>query len=346
MAKWGEGDPRWIVEERPDATNVNNWHWTEKNATPWSKDRLKELLEGLTISSGSGDNLLEARITKLTKVEGEATANNRKAKLIFLFEWELKADWEGTDGEGDEAKGELVIPNLSDENEADEVDVEVTAEGNSDAAHKLKQLWLKRGRDEIRKRLATYIASLKEEFSTGMVLPTSKAAANGTEKPKVDVAKAAAAKREVVGAVENLSVSGGAKISTTKLSMKEEFKAPAAEVFAAFTSQDMLAAFSNAPAVSEAHKGGRFALYNGMVEGAYEAVEAPKSLSLRWRLKSYPPGHHAQIQLSFEETGDATKLRLSATQVPAEEAERTEDGWRRHYFQNIKRTFGFGAMLI
>lgn len=27
MAKWGEGDPRWIVEERPDATNVNNWHW-------------------------------------------------------------------------------------------------------------------------------------------------------------------------------------------------------------------------------------------------------------------------------------------------------------------------------
>lgn len=27
MAKWGHGDPRWIVEERPDATNVNNWHW-------------------------------------------------------------------------------------------------------------------------------------------------------------------------------------------------------------------------------------------------------------------------------------------------------------------------------
>ena len=30
MAKWGEGDPRWIVEERPDATNVNNWHWFVK----------------------------------------------------------------------------------------------------------------------------------------------------------------------------------------------------------------------------------------------------------------------------------------------------------------------------
>ena len=29
MAKWGEGDPRWIVEQRADSHNVNNWHWKE-----------------------------------------------------------------------------------------------------------------------------------------------------------------------------------------------------------------------------------------------------------------------------------------------------------------------------
>lgn len=34
MAKWGEGDPRWIVEERADATNVNNWHWYVTRACP------------------------------------------------------------------------------------------------------------------------------------------------------------------------------------------------------------------------------------------------------------------------------------------------------------------------
>ncbi|KAL3208681.1 hypothetical protein MRX96_052493 [Rhipicephalus microplus] len=50
MAKWGEGDPRWIVEERPDATNVNNWHWTEKNASYWSKDKLTELLTNIEVS--------------------------------------------------------------------------------------------------------------------------------------------------------------------------------------------------------------------------------------------------------------------------------------------------------
>jgi len=54
MAKWGEGDPRWIVEERPDATNVNNWHWTEKNASQWSKDRFQELFIGFEIDDKIG----------------------------------------------------------------------------------------------------------------------------------------------------------------------------------------------------------------------------------------------------------------------------------------------------
>ena len=47
MAKWGEGDPRWIVEERPDATNVNNWHWTEKNADAWSKAKIRVRIEAV-----------------------------------------------------------------------------------------------------------------------------------------------------------------------------------------------------------------------------------------------------------------------------------------------------------
>jgi activator of HSP90 ATPase len=40
-----------IVEERADAKNVNNWHWTEKNATLWSKDKLKELIVNLTFEN-------------------------------------------------------------------------------------------------------------------------------------------------------------------------------------------------------------------------------------------------------------------------------------------------------
>jgi activator of HSP90 ATPase len=69
MAKWGQGDPRWIVEDRADATNVNNWHWTEKDASEWSKSQLKELFKGLKIE----DDDLTCELTSVSKVDGEAS---------------------------------------------------------------------------------------------------------------------------------------------------------------------------------------------------------------------------------------------------------------------------------
>lgn len=64
---------------------------TEKNATPWSKERLKELLEGRTVEKGP----VVVKFTNFKKIDGEATANNRKAKLIFLFEWNIELKFTG-----------------------------------------------------------------------------------------------------------------------------------------------------------------------------------------------------------------------------------------------------------
>ncbi|XP_016101622.1 activator of 90 kDa heat shock protein ATPase homolog 1-like [Sinocyclocheilus grahami] len=122
MAKWGEGDPRWIVEERADATNVNNWHWTERDATNWSSEKLKELLMGLWVEGEEG----KCEITEVSQVEGEASINNRKGKLIFFYEWNLKAAWRGTSKSGIIYKGNIEVPNLSDENDMDDLDVSCT----------------------------------------------------------------------------------------------------------------------------------------------------------------------------------------------------------------------------
>ncbi|PSN43263.1 Activator of 90 kDa heat shock protein ATPase 2 [Blattella germanica] len=100
MAKWGEGDPRWIVEERPDATNVNNWH-----------------CKSVTLIAA------KCEITELDKCEGEAVANNRKGKLIFFYEWDIVLKWTGKlEGGEKEAEGTITIPNLSEENDVSEVD--------------------------------------------------------------------------------------------------------------------------------------------------------------------------------------------------------------------------------
>ena len=64
--------------------------------------------------------------------------SNRKGKLIFFYEWNVKLKWKGTltpedpptdsndDKEGEpptEFSGEIEIPNLSEENDPEDIDV-------------------------------------------------------------------------------------------------------------------------------------------------------------------------------------------------------------------------------
>ena len=78
MAKLGEGDPRWIVEQRADGSNVNQWHWTEKDVTQWVKTRVRELLQNQVILE---KRAMMIRTTILDKVDGEANLYNRKGKV-------------------------------------------------------------------------------------------------------------------------------------------------------------------------------------------------------------------------------------------------------------------------
>ena len=88
MAEWGKGDDRWLVENRQDGTNVNQWHWSEKDCLPWSRARLTELFEGAVLVSGSSG--VAASVTAVDSVEGEAFLNVRKKKLIPSYELAVK----------------------------------------------------------------------------------------------------------------------------------------------------------------------------------------------------------------------------------------------------------------
>ncbi|CAB0014342.1 unnamed protein product [Nesidiocoris tenuis] len=182
MARWGEGDPRWIVEERPDAVNVNNWHWTEKDASKWSQEKLKELFIGQKISS----DLALVKITDVDKLEGEAAINNRKGKLIFFYEWNMTLSWKGRlVGASDDYEGKIQIPNLSEENDLSEVEVLVTLKDSTPEGEVVKDFLHHQGCHNVRDKLGEYVRSLKEEFSKGMILP-KKDSEEGKEKDQIN----------------------------------------------------------------------------------------------------------------------------------------------------------------
>jgi len=66
----------------------------------------------------------ECEIMEIEKCEGDASANNRKGKIIIFYEWDLKLKYKGKlFGVDKELTGTINIPNLSDENDVDDLDV-------------------------------------------------------------------------------------------------------------------------------------------------------------------------------------------------------------------------------
>ncbi|XP_042108733.1 activator of 90 kDa heat shock protein ATPase homolog 1 isoform X2 [Ovis aries] len=295
MAKWGEGDPRWIVEERADATNVNNWHWTERDASNWSTDKLKTLFLAVRVQNEEG----KCEVTEVSKLDGEASINNRKGKLIFFYEWSVKLNWTGTSKSGVQYKGHVEIPNLSDENSVDEVEISVSL-AKDEPDTNLVALMKEEGVKLLREAMGIYISTLKTEFTQGMILPTM----NG----------------------ESVDPAGPPALKT------EERK--------------FVQAFTHAPAVLEADKGGKFHLVDGNVSGEFTDLVPEKYIAMKWRFKSWPEGHFAIITLTFIDKNGETELCMEGRGIPAPEEERTRQGWQRYYFEGIKQTFGYGARLF
>lgn len=148
---------------------MNNWHWKESNATNWSKDKLNELLLHFEIN----DDNLSSKIIEFEKLQGEATANNRKGKLIYFYEWDLVLKWQGkilNDDSNTRISGKITIPNLSEENELDEIDITVTIDESNDKSEIVKQFMYTLGRSKIREQIGKYITSLKNDYAKNLIM--------------------------------------------------------------------------------------------------------------------------------------------------------------------------------
>ncbi|XP_026164126.1 activator of 90 kDa heat shock protein ATPase homolog 1-like isoform X5 [Mastacembelus armatus] len=338
MAKWGEGDPRWIVEERADATNVNNWHWTERDVSGWSSERLRQLLLRLRVEGPEG----VCQVTDINKLDGEASINNRKGKLIFFYEWQLGASWQGTSSSGVKYRGTLKVSNLSDENELDDLDISVSL-CEDQPSTPLLDLMRRTGTEEVRAVLGKYIQQLKSEFTQGMILPT----ANAPKPPQCEEKKnqIKTSKTQISSTPRHCFNPApsptGVHIPTCSFKLKETFQTSADELYRTFIDQEFVQVFTRSVAAVDGRHGGRFQLLDGNISGEFTELMPEQRIGMRWRFRTWPSKHYATIRLDLEGRGDETELRMECQGVPVGEEDSTREGWTRFYFQAIKQTFGY-----
>ena len=124
MAALNERDERWIVQERADGANCNNWHWTFKDVTARTKAALDGRLKAVEFPPG----LEGCRITSCSAT-GECSLSNRKGRLFLSYELDVTLGLT-MEQSGDAIEASLRFPDVS-ATEIDELQCELSAKASS-----------------------------------------------------------------------------------------------------------------------------------------------------------------------------------------------------------------------
>jgi len=351
MAKLEEADPRWIVAERTDGHNVNNWHWTEKNCLPWAKERLPQLLVDTKIIDNGDDSI---RITKVDNVGGECHINTRKGKIFHFYELEIKLKWEGK-LKGEVVEGSIEMPEVSFENEIDEheINVNVTKAANKSI---IKDIMRAQAIPQCRKLLSQFLNDFKDmkgylqevkEVKPFVQpapvkledLPVASPSTQAPAQPVVQhpVSPAVAAAPSVPEPEPKTT-----KLQTTTVEFSDKFGARPSEIYQALMDPRRIEAYTQSSVQLEAKEGGKFALFGGNVTGEFVELKPDEKIVQKWRTSTWPEGHYSTVTIKLSEGKKGCDMKLKQDGVPVTEAERTQQAWKENIFERLKRMFGYG----
>lgn len=299
MAKFGEGDKRWIVEERPDGANVHNWHWAETNCLEWSRTLFSKLLSELTILDGEGNLYIKTKTVE--KLEGEAYVNVRKGKIIPGYEISLTLSWEGEVKESDGKSviicdGTVEIPYIADENADEDPEVKVLVKDDGPLGKRLKEAMVSKGKPVILEKVRVYVESMAKGGPAKDDLDGKKAPASAA---KSSVSSAAAvsnvgAQKEVKKEVKKEEKKG---FKTIKLT--EKFSCRAKDMFEILMDENRWKGFTQSNAKISKEVGGEISFFDGSVTGKNMELVEGKLIVQKWRFGSWPDGVNSTVMFGF-----------------------------------------------
>lgn len=357
MAKYGEGDKRWIVTERADGRNVHNWHWVERDCLEWSRSFLSSLLSGLTILDGDGGIFICTKT--LDKLEGDAYVNVRKGKTIpgyelsisISFEAEARSDSDG--GEGDATQllrvtGSIEVPYLADENAGEDPELKIVVlDGDGPIGHRIKNAFIAKGKPVILQKIRSYVQAMSKGGPAKDELEVRKAPSD-FEKPQLATAmtgKPAAGAplyHETTSNTEKKAKDEKERFRT--ITITERFNCGARDLYEVLMDENSWKGFTHSNARISKEIGGRFSLIDGSITGVNEELQEGRLIVQKWRFSSWADGIHSTVRLDFDEPEPGvTIIRLTQNGVPEEDRfgnstviENTERGWRELIFHQIR----------
>lgn len=350
MAKYGEGDKRWIVEDRPDGANVHNWHWAETDCLEWSRSLLTKLLSNITVLDGESNLFIKTKT--IEKLDGEAYVNVRKGKIIPGYEISLTLSWEGEAKDSDgksilKVDGTVEVPYISDENADEDPELRVTVKDEGPIGKELKNALMTKGKPLVLEKIRVYVQTMAKGGPAKDELEVKKPASNTNKAGNKSVS--AGADKNATPATKK-EASKDVKKGFKTITMAEKFSCRARDMYEILMDENRWKGFTQSNAKISKDVGGEFSIFDGSVTGTNVQLEEGKLIVQRWRFGSWSDGVYSTVRITLEEPEPGvTVVKLSQTNVPEEDrygnatvVENTERGWRDLIFHKIRAVFGFG----
>ncbi|KAG0266531.1 hypothetical protein BG011_002021 [Mortierella polycephala] len=318
-----------------DMKNVNNWHWVDKNCINWAKAYFETNLVNITAEA----NGASVKTLAVTSVTGDVDVNQRKGKIITIFDVAITLTFEGTTADGTAATGKIEIPEVAHDTDIDDYVFDVTIDSDSSAKNPI--------RDLIRRTLAPILRKKLEAFAVDLIQVHGKDVQVDSDFPKSSTpvpSPSPAPSTPTPSAPKPVAVPG--TVNTTTLNDSVELQASAHDIYDVLLNQAKVIIWTRSnKSTIEAKVGSKFSLFGGSVSGEIKELVEDKKIVQSWRQSSWPAGHYSTVTMDISQSTNSTVVKVKQEGVPVGEQDITLQNWSNYYWAEIKRTFGYVGLV-
>ncbi|KAF9132017.1 hypothetical protein BGW39_000948 [Mortierella sp. 14UC] len=318
--------------------NVNNWHWVDKNCINWAKTYFETELSGVAAEA----NGASVKTLAVTSVTGDVDVNQRKGKIITIFDVAINLTFEGTTADGTAVTGKIEIPEVAHDTDSDDYVFDVSIDADSSAKQPVRDLIRKNLAPLLRKKLSVFAADLIRVHGKDVQIEGE------GSKPSTPVPTPTPSPAPVFRAASAASTppASPGTVNTTTLDDTVELQASAHDIYDVLLNQAKVQIWTRSnKSTIEPKVGSKFSLFGGSVTGEIKELVEDKKIVQSWRLSSWPAGHYSTVTIDITQSTNSTTIKMKQEGVPVGEQDTTSQNWSNYYWAEIKRTFGYVGLV-
>ncbi|KAG0371770.1 hypothetical protein BGX24_001223, partial [Mortierella sp. AD032] len=279
----------------------------------------------------------------VTSVTGDVDVNQRKGKIITIFDVAINLTFEGTTADGTAVTGKIEIPEVAHDTDDDDYVFDVTIDADSSAKQPVRDLIRKNLTPLLRKKLTVFAADLIRVHGKDVQIE-GEASKPSTPIPTPTPSPAPGAK--VVFTAASTPAAAPGTVNTTTLDDTVELQASAHDIYDVLLNQAKVQIWTRSnKSTIEPKVGSKFSLFGGSVTGEIKELVEDKKIVQSWRLSSWPPGHYSTVTMDITQNTNFTAIKVKQEGVPIGEQDTTRQNWSNYYWAEIKRTFGYVGLV-